>query len=83
MLLGKTGFTTPAQYTFAASARNNNVDLIAVTLKAPLPDFDFIPTECKCDTKNIYDVFDQGGKMKRLIYYFVNSLMIKSVSVYC
>ncbi|AID44374.1 D-alanyl-D-alanine carboxypeptidase [Candidatus Arthromitus sp. SFB-mouse-NL] len=37
-LLGKTGFTTPAQYTFAASARNNNVDLIAVALKASSKD---------------------------------------------
>ncbi len=37
-LLGKTGFTTPAQYTFAASARNNNIDLIAVALKADSKD---------------------------------------------
>lgn len=37
-LLGKTGFTTPAQYTFAASARNNDVDLIAITLKAQSKD---------------------------------------------
>ncbi len=37
-LLGKTGFTTPAQYTFAASARNNNVDLIAITLNAQSKD---------------------------------------------
>lgn len=37
-LLGKTGFTTPAQYTFAASARNNDIDLIAITLKAQSKD---------------------------------------------
>ncbi len=37
-LLGKTGFTTPAQYTFVASARNNNVDLVAVALKADSKD---------------------------------------------
>lgn len=37
-ILGKTGFTTPAQYTFVASARNNNVDLIAVTLKSKSKD---------------------------------------------
>ena len=37
-ILGKTGFTTPAQYTFAASARNNNVELIAVTLKSKSKD---------------------------------------------
>ena len=37
-ILGKTGFTTPAQYTFVASARNNNIDLIAVTLKSKSKD---------------------------------------------
>lgn len=48
-LLGKTGFTTPAQYTFAASARRNNVDLIAVTLKANSKD------EYLQDVINLFD----------------------------
>ena len=50
-LLGKTGFTTPAQYTFAASARNNNIDLIAVALKANSKD-DYL--------EDIINLFDYG-----------------------
>ncbi len=29
-------------------------------IHAPLPNIDIIPTECKCDTKMIYDAFDNG-----------------------
>lgn len=57
-LLGKTGFTTPAQYTFAASARNNNIDLIAVALKAKSKD-EYL--------KDIINLFNYGfNKIKKI-----------------
>lgn len=57
-LLGKTGFTTPAQYTFAASARNNNIDLIAVALKAKSKD-EYL--------QDIINLFDYGfSKIKKI-----------------
>ncbi len=57
-ILGKTGFTTPAQYTFAASARNNNVDLIAVALKAKSKD-EYL--------KDIISLFNYGfNKIKKI-----------------
>lgn len=58
-LLGKTGFTTPAQYTFAASARNNNVDLIAVALKA---------TSKEEYLQDIINLFDYGFKKVKKIH---------------
>lgn len=57
-LLGKTGFTTPAQYTFAASARNNNVDLIAVALKASSKD-EYL--------QDVINLFDYGFKKVKKI----------------
>lgn len=57
-LLGKTGFTTPAQYTFAATARNNNIDLIAVALKAKSKD-EYL--------QDIINLFDYGfNKVKKI-----------------
>ncbi len=57
-ILGKTGFTTPAQYTFAASARNNNIDLIAVALKAKSKD-EYL--------KDIISLFNYGfNKIKKI-----------------
>lgn len=57
-LLGKTGFTTPAQYTFAASARNNNIDLIAIALKANSKD-DYL--------EDIINLFDYGfNRVKKI-----------------
>lgn len=50
-ILGKTGFTTPAQYTFAASAKNNNVELVAVALKANSKD-DYL--------QDVISLFDYG-----------------------
>ena len=57
-ILGKTGFTTPAQYTFVASAKNENIDLVAVALKA----------ESKEEyLQDIINLFDYGfNKVRRV-----------------
>ncbi len=54
-------------------------------VKAPLPDFNFIPTECKCDTKKIYEAFDLGGEEHKTNNYknIIQSLPhLKGVPIY-
>lgn len=58
-LLGKTGFTTPAKYTFVATARNNNIDLIAVALKANSKE-EYL--------QDIINLFDYGFKKVKKIH---------------
>lgn len=54
-------------------------------VKAPLPDFDFIPTACKCSTSDIYQAFDQGGEEYKMNDYkkIISSLpYLKGVQIY-